>query len=428
MTHLQGIPLLRLGGAAPRRRAVRQRPHDRRRQGIAILGTRGIPANYGGFETFAEQIALRFVEEGTPVTVYCRRHHATQGSEWRGIRLVTLPTIRNKYLDTVIHTVLSALHLLATGGPRDILLCNAANAPVVPLLRLFGRRVVLNVDGLEWRRGKWGVLGRAWYHLGEWLSVRTASVLVTDAEEVRTYYRVKHATDSIMVAYGAEQIERGSVPVPDGCPSFPNGFALYVSRWERENNPLLVAAAHSRSSATMGLVMLGSALYDQMLEGEVRAVARPDAWLPGAVYGAGYRGLLSHARCYVHATEVGGTHPALIEAMGAGNLCLVLDTPENREVAGDAAWYFADEQELAKLLEAVARLDGAELEALRARTRAVAAARYSWTLSRGGLRRAAIRRTSDVKRTRPIRRSTSGDRPGPAHRGCRTASNRGVDR
>ena len=167
--------------------------------------------------------------------------------------------------------------------------------------------------------------------------------------------------------------------MPDGCPSFPNGFALYVSRWERENNPLLVAAAHSRSSATMGLVMLGSALYDQMLEGEVRAVARPDAWLPGAVYGAGYRGLLSHARCYIHATEVGGTHPALIEAMGAGNLCLVLDTPENREVAGDSAWYFADEQELTKLLEAVARLDGAELEALRARTRAVAAARYSWT-------------------------------------------------
>ena len=215
VTHLQGVPLLRLGGAVPRRRAERTKPvRSRRLEGVAILGTRGIPANYGGFETFAEQLALRFVDGGIPVTVYGRSHFATTRHEWRGVRLVTLPTIRSKYLDTVVHTALSALHLVLTGGPRDVLLCNAANAPVVPFLRLFGRRVVLNVDGLEWRRGKWGVLGRSWYHLGEWLSVRFASVLVTDAEEVRTYYRVKHDTDSVMVPYGAEQLERGSVPLP----------------------------------------------------------------------------------------------------------------------------------------------------------------------------------------------------------------------
>ncbi len=378
VTHLQGIPLLRLGGAAPHRRAVRTVARDRRHHGVAILGTRGIPASYGGFETFAEQLATRFVADGTPVTVYCRAHFAGGEAAYRGVRLVTLPTIRNKYLDTVVHTVLSAAHLVLTRGPRDVLLCNAANAPVVPFLRLFGRRVVLNVDGLEWRRGKWGVLGRSWYRMGEWLSVRTASVLVTDAEEVRTYYRVRHETDSVMVPYGAEQLPRGELAPGQGESVLPDSYALYVSRWERENNPHLVAAAHAASSTGLGLVLLGKASYDDGLEQEVRAAARTDACLPGAVYGDGYRGLLANARCYLHATEVGGTHPALVEAMGAGNLCLVLDTPENREVAGDVAWYFADADELTKLLERVEVLEPEELDDLRARTRAAARARYSW--------------------------------------------------
>jgi glycosyltransferase involved in cell wall biosynthesis len=259
-----------------------------------------------------------------------------------------------------------------------VLLCNAANAPVVPFLRLAGRRVVLNVDGLEWRRGKWGVLGRSWYRMGEWLSVRSASVLVTDAEEVRTYYRVRHETDSVMVPYGAEQLARDSVPLPEQAPVQPGTYALYVSRWERENNPLLVASAHAASSSPLGLVMLGQAAYDDGLEAQVREAARPDACLPGAVYGDGYRALIAGAACYVHATEVGGTHPALIEAMGAGNLCMVLDTPENREVAGEVAWYFADGPELGKLLERVAELDPVELGHIREATRAEARRRYSW--------------------------------------------------
>ena len=153
---------------------------------------------------------------------------------------------------------------------------------------------------------------------------------------------------------------------------------MYVSRWERENNPLLVARAHAAAGASLGLVMLGQAAYDDDLEAQVRGAARPDACLPGAVYGTGYRGLLANARCYVHATEVGGTHPALVEAMGAGNLCLVLDTPENREVAGDTAWYFADADELAMLLRRVDELAPADLERVRDATRGAAAARYSW--------------------------------------------------
>jgi len=377
-THLQGVPLLRLGGAAPRRRAIRGKARADRGRGVAILGTRGVPAAYGGFETFAEQLGTRLAAAGTPVTVYCRSHFATGATEYAGMRLVTLPTLRHKYLDTVVHTAVSAAHLVATGGPRVVLVCNAANAPVVPLLRLAGRRVVLNVDGLEWRRGKWGVLGRSWYRMGEWLAVRTASVLVTDAEEVRTYYRVRHDSDSVMVPYGAAQLPRGAGDLPGDLPVVTDGYALYVSRFERENNPELVARAHAAADCSLGLVMLGQAAYDRALEARVRAVAAPGAVLPGARYGADYTGLLTHAGVYVHATEVGGTHPALIEAMGAGNLCLVLDTPENREVAGDVAWYFHDEASLAGLLRRAGMLGGDALTAVRAATTASAAARYSW--------------------------------------------------
>jgi glycosyltransferase involved in cell wall biosynthesis len=373
---LHGVPLLRATGLAPQRRAVRSRPRGAG-HGVAIVGTRGIPANYGGFETFAERLALHLVERGVPVTVYCRRHHATAGHEWRGVRLVTLPTIANKYLDTVIHTALSTVHLITRTRIRDVVLCNAANAPVLPLMRAAGRRVVMNVDGLEWRRGKWGILGRSWYRAGEWLSVRLAGVLVTDAEEVRTYYRVRHDTDSMMIPYGADLLERG-MPLPEDLGVEPDRFALYVSRWERENNPLLVVRAHAAADSPNALMMLGHATYDDALEREVRAAAGPNVVMPGSVFGPSYTALQSNARCYVHATEVGGTHPALIEAMGAGNLCLVLDTPENREVAGSQAWYFADEQELAGLLGDVDRLEESRLVELRQATARRAAELFSW--------------------------------------------------
>ncbi len=375
---LHGIPLLRATGLAPSRKAIRAAPRGAAR-GVAILGTRGIPANYGGFETFAERLALELVASGVSVTVYCRRHYATVAGEWNGIRLVTLPTIPSKYLDTVVHTFLSVLHLVARTRGQAVILCNAANAPLLPLLRLARRRVVMNVDGLEWRRGKWGAVGRAWYRAGEWLSVRWASVLVTDAEEVRTYYRVQHDSDSVMIPYGADLLERG-LPLPPDLGVRRDRYALYVSRWEPENNPHLVASAHTRAEVGSALVMLGHATYDAELERAVRAAAAPNAVLPGSVFGERYRALLSNARCYIHATEVGGTHPALIEAMAAGNLCLVLDTPENREVAGPDAWYFADEAGLAELLRKVDRVSAARLATLRARTRERAAANYSWAL------------------------------------------------
>src|SRR5688572_3344121 len=135
---------------------------------IAILGTRGVPASYGGFETFAEQLSTRLVARGHEVTVYCRSHYVSPRQlEYRGVRLKVLPTIQHKYLDTVVHTFLSALHAAAGGYYDAALVCNAANAPFTSILRLTGTPVAINVDGLEHKRKKWNWLGRSYYLLAE---------------------------------------------------------------------------------------------------------------------------------------------------------------------------------------------------------------------------------------------------------------------
>ena len=171
---------------------------------IAILGTRGIPASYGGFETFAEHLSTRLVARGHDVTVYGRAHYVSPRQlEFHGVKLKVLPTIRHKYLDTVVHTLLSAVH--AMFGKFDaVLICNAANSPFVPLLRLTGTPVAINVDGLEHQRKKWNWLGRRYYLLAEKLSTILPNITITDAQVIHDYYRNRYNAPSRMIAYGSE--------------------------------------------------------------------------------------------------------------------------------------------------------------------------------------------------------------------------------
>ena len=156
---------------------------------LAILGTRGIPANYGGFETFAEELATRLVTRGHDVSVYCRPHYVSATLEtYKGVKLVNLPTIRHKYLDTVVHTMVSAAHAMG-GGYDVVLVCNAANAIFCPWPRLTGTKIALNVDGLERKRKKWNAFGRAWYLASERLSTWFPNAIVTDAKRDQAVLR-----------------------------------------------------------------------------------------------------------------------------------------------------------------------------------------------------------------------------------------------
>jgi glycosyltransferase involved in cell wall biosynthesis len=378
---------------------------------IAIAGTRGVPPRYGGFETFAAELSLRLVARGHEVAVYCRDVGGRIGSGkvptpdtrhphpdlWHGVERIVLPALRHKYFETVSHTLLSALDALR----RDfdvILLCNAANAFVLPLLRAARIPVAINVDGIERHRRKWNVAGKTVYAIGESFSALFASRVIADANVIADYYRQRYGIEPVTIPYGAELPAEDDSDVLQRLGVEAGRYVLYVSRFEPENNPLEVVLAYERLSGVGSresrvgalrlptpesrhpLVMLGSAAYARALETELRRHASEHILFPGALYGRDYRTLQRNALVYIQATEVGGTHPAMIEAMASGGCVLAHDTPENREVGGDAVGYFRlrPSETLSGTLQECLE-SPAMREQMRIAARARAAEEYSWT-------------------------------------------------
>ena len=345
---------------------------------IAILGTRGIPANYGGFETFAEHLSTRLAARGHDVTVYCRAHYVSPRElEFEGVKLKVLPTIRHKYFDTIVHTFLSALHA-APGRYDAALICNAANAPFASILRLTGTPVALNVDGLEHKRKKWNSIARRYYLIAERLATILPTETVTDARVIQEYYLARYRAESTMIAYGAE-VERRPDPMVRRWRVEPNRYVLYVSRLEPENNAHLVIEAFKRVRTAHKLLIVGDAPYAREYINDLKARARRDRRIvfTGFVFGRDYRALQQNAYCYIHATEVGGTHPALLEAMGFGNCVLTLAAPENIEAIGDAGIAYTGEDDLAEKLQRVLR-DGSLVHSYRNRAQARVLEYYDW--------------------------------------------------
>jgi len=346
---------------------------------IAILGTRGIPARYGGFETFAEELSTRLAARGHAVTVYCRERHGA--ATYSGVFLVYLPTWRHKYFDTIVHTFFSTLHLMfqrAGSDPIDVALyCNGANAIFTALPRLAGVPTALNVDGLERKRKKWNRAAKAWYAISEWLATFCASVVVTDARSIARYYLERYGKRTEFIPYGAETGQVSADGVLNELGLEPGRYFLYVSRMEPENNALAVREAFEQVVTSLKLALIGDAPYAQEYIQRVRATRDPRVVMPGAIYGAGYHQLLSNCLAYIHATEVGGTHPALIEAMGRGALVLYLNTPENAEVAGGAGIAFEAGQLEQKLVEVLGMSSEQRSEWGRKATERVAE-RYGW--------------------------------------------------
>jgi glycosyltransferase involved in cell wall biosynthesis len=346
---------------------------------IAILGTRGIPANYGGFETFAEELATRLVKRGHQVTVYCRSHYVSRKvTEHQGVRLKVLPTIRHKYLDTVVHTCLSAVHALSDDYDV-VLLCNAANSPFIPILTWMGIPVAINVDGLERKRKKWNVFGQLYYMAGERLSVLFATAVVTDARAIQDYYLTRYGAPSTMIAYGAEIERKQDAGAIERFGVRPEEYFLYVSRLEPENNAAMVIEAYRAAKRDLKLVIVGDAPYSDGYKRRLTDLAEGDDRIifTGFVFGAEYKALQQNAFAYIHATEVGGTHPALIEAMGFGNCVLSYSTEENDEVVGDAAIRYTDAADLTARINGLIADDGL-VRGYRVRARERVARLYNW--------------------------------------------------
>ena len=346
---------------------------------IAILGTRGVPARYGGFETFAEELGARLAARGHLVTVYGRSNWVLRGiKRHRGMDIERVPAPRSKYLETVVHTLFAAFSV----APRRfdvVYVCNVANAPALLVLLAARKKVVLNVDGLEWQRAKWNLLGRTYYRFCAWLATRLPIHIVTDARVIQDFYRARYGRASDYFAYGT-----GLAPVADDGTLArlglePGRYVLYVSRLEPENNADLVVAAYAGVRTELPLALVGDAPYASEFIARLHVAAQrdPRIRLLGAHYGSEYQVLRSHAAAYVQATEVGGTHPALVEAMGFGNAIAANDVPEHREVLGDAGLYYSGVAGLTSALQRL--LDDHELAAtMRARATARARELFDW--------------------------------------------------
>ena len=257
------------------------------------------------------------------------------------------------------------------------LYCNAANAVFTLWPRLLGMPVALNVDGLERKRKKWNRLARSWYLVSERLATIFPNAIVTDAEKIAEYYAARYGKSSTFIPYGAAIGPVESDAVLGQLALERERYFLYVSRMEPENNALLVRQAFEATATDMKLALIGDAPYAREYIAAVRDTRDKRVVMPGAIYGAGYHELQSHSFAYVHATEVGGTHPALIEAMGRGALVLYLDNPENREVAGGAGLPFTHDN-LAETMRAALAMSEAERRALRQRAMERVRDRYTW--------------------------------------------------
>lgn len=315
---------------------------------VAMIGTRGVPAAYGGFETAVEEVGKRLVERGHGVTVYTRGSES-RDREYLGMRVIHLPALHQKQLETLSHTGLSALHAVTRKAPDAAFVFNAANSPFVPLLRARGIPVALHMDGLEWKRSKWGARGRAYYRWAEEFGVRSADALIADAPGIADYYTEEFGVQTELIRYGAPILD--SAPL-DGIAELglsAKGYHLVVARFEPENHVLEIIEGYRASNAITPLVVVGSAPYAADYTQRINAAAADDPRirLLGGVFDQDLLdALYFHARTYVHGHSVGGTNPSLLRAMGAGTAVVAWDVNFNRETLADLGWFFEDAREI----------------------------------------------------------------------------------
>ncbi len=313
---------------------------------IAILGTRGIPASYSGFETAVEQLTSRLTARGHEVVVYCRPHVVDRKlSSYKGAELVHLRTVQNKYLDTFVHTLLSAVHAARVTRPDVALFFIAGNSPLCLITRWASIPSVINVDGLDSDRRKWPAFAKAYLRFAERTSPRWADEAITDSHAVADIYWRRYGERIGVVPYGVEDPGYDGTETLRGLGLESGRYILFVGRLEPENNPHLLVEAFSRISCAaargMKLVVVGGAPYADDYIRQVWRTADPRVVFPGYIFGRGYWELQRHAYLFCAPTEVGGTHPVILEALAAGNCVLVNDHRPNAETVGDAGVYFS---------------------------------------------------------------------------------------
>ena len=310
---------------------------------IGVYGARGVPSTYSGYETFLTLLLPELAARGDRVTMYCRTGEGFEGAPWEGVRRRVLPAVPGKNFSTLSHGLVAAV--AARAARHDVVLVvNVANATFCAISRWTGQPVVLNVDGQEWLRGKWGSTARTIFHGSAKLARRCANSLIADGAAMADVYRDEFASETTVIPYCVTTDAWSADPstVTD-LGLTPGGYVLIAGRHNPENNIDRVVRLYAETDHDLPLVVLGTANYDSPVTADIAAVAETDPRirLQGHVGDRNaFFDLVHHAAAYVHGHSVGGTNPSLVEAMGVGARIMAFDTPFSRETLGPEATYF----------------------------------------------------------------------------------------
>jgi glycosyltransferase involved in cell wall biosynthesis len=320
---------------------------------IAMIGTRGVPARYGGFETCVEEVGRRLADAGHQVRVYCRPADGgtVEPDRYLGMELIHLPVVRKRSVETLAHSALSVVHR-SLAGADAALVFNAANSPLLPIVKARRIPVATHVDGLEWQRAKWGPVGQRYYRVAESLAVRWSDALIADAQGIADYYTSEFGAPTELIAYGAPILES---PGSERIAEFGlerHRYHLVIARFEPENHVLEIVRGYVGSNAVLPLVVVGSAPYADEYTGAVSAAADSRVQLLGGLWDSEQvNQLYANALTYLHGHSVGGTNPSLLRAAGAGTHTIAYDVAFNREVLGEWGDFFTSPGDVGSLVE-----------------------------------------------------------------------------
>ncbi len=355
---------------------------------IAVMGTRGIPARYGGFENFAEELSVRLAQRGHEVTVYCRsRHCPERDRRYRGVKRVVLPAPARPLLEPMSHTVLSLLHAVFCRYDA-VLICRGKNAALAWLSRLASQKVAVSVEGVDPQSDSGSRLRQLARRTADQFASRIANKLITDSEVMADYFRQSYGVQSTVIPYGSRRVS----PLPgialQRWDLRPRQYVLCVGTLQRQNHAHTVISAYRKSLVDVPLVLVGDTKHDPKYLGYIREqvaiggqVAGSRVILGETVYGRPLEELMCHAAAFIQSTETGGTHPALLQAMGTGSLVIANDTIDHRRTLGDAGLYyrFNNITDLAqKIRDAVHHPDN--FQSFRSRAQERVEASYSWDM------------------------------------------------
>ena len=348
---------------------------------VAIIGTRGYPYVYGGFETFVKELGERLVKKDVEVHVYCQANlFKEKPASVNGIKLPYIPTVETKSLNQIIHSFLSIIH--ATFSRCDIILVvNLAAGPMGWIPKITGKKTMINVDGLEWLRPKWKGLGAAYFRFAARLATKLYDLIITDAEAMREVYLKEFKQDSLVIAYGAPPFKKADPSLLNRFNIIPEDYYLIVGRLIPDNNADLIIKAYLDAASEKKLVVVGDVPYRDKYAEDLKKLAGEKVHFIGYVRDSDeLMALYQNCFCYIHGHQYGGTNPAMLKAMSNNCAILALNTSFNREMLTNGKFGLLFEGSTGSIQENMKNLEKDELltKELRSRVSSGLTDKYNW--------------------------------------------------